>query len=71
MSQSQGPERRRYDSSRRQEQASAQRRRILEVARQRFLESGYAATTLADVAAGKLPASVRGLLRDPEAWTRR
>jgi Rrf2 family protein len=29
------------------------------------------AATLADVAAGKLPASVRKLLRDPEAWTRR
>jgi AcrR family transcriptional regulator len=52
MPQSQGPERRRYDSTRRQEQASAQRRRILEVARQRFLESGYAGTTLAAVAAG-------------------
>ena len=29
------------------------------------------ATTLADVAGGKLPASVRRLLKDPEAWTRR
>lgn len=29
------------------------------------------ATTLADVAAGKLPASVRRLLKDPEAWRRR
>ncbi len=29
------------------------------------------ATTLADVASGKLPASVRRLLKDPEAWTRR
>jgi Rrf2 family protein len=29
------------------------------------------ATTLADVATGKLPAPVRRLLRDPEAWTRR
>jgi Rrf2 family protein len=29
------------------------------------------ATTLADVAAGKLPASVRRLLREPDAWTRR
>lgn len=28
-------------------------------------------TTLADVAAGRLPASVRRLLRNPEAWTRR
>lgn len=51
MSQSQEPERRRYNSTRRQEQASAQRRRILAVARRRFLESGYAATTLAAVAA--------------------
>lgn len=29
------------------------------------------ATTLADVAAGKLPAGVRRLLREPDAWTRR
>ena len=29
------------------------------------------ATTLADVATGKLPAGVRKLLRDPEAWARR
>lgn len=29
------------------------------------------ATTLADVAKGELPASVRRLLKDPEAWTRR
>ena len=29
------------------------------------------ATSLADVATGKLPAPVRKLLRDPEAWTRR
>jgi Rrf2 family protein len=29
------------------------------------------ATTLADVAAGRLPASVRRLLREPEAWARR
>jgi Rrf2 family protein len=29
------------------------------------------ATSLADVATGKLPAAVRKLLRDPEAWTRR
>ena len=28
-------------------------------------------TTLADVAGGKLPADVRRLLRDPEAWSRR
>lgn len=29
------------------------------------------ATTLADVASGKLPAGVRRLLREPDAWTRR
>jgi Rrf2 family protein len=29
------------------------------------------ATTLADVASGRLPRSVRALLEDPEAWTRR
>jgi Rrf2 family protein len=29
------------------------------------------ATTLGDVAAGKLPAGVRRLLREPDAWTRR
>jgi Rrf2 family protein len=29
------------------------------------------ATTVADVASGKLPASVRRLLKDPEAWSRR
>jgi Rrf2 family protein len=29
------------------------------------------ATTLANVATGSLPASVRKLLKDPEAWTRR
>ena len=29
------------------------------------------ATTLADVAGGKLPTSVRRLLKDPEAWSRR
>lgn len=29
------------------------------------------ATSLADVAGGKLPSSVRRLLRDPEAWARR
>lgn len=28
-------------------------------------------TTLADVASGELPLSVRRLLKDPEAWTRR
>ncbi len=45
------PPRRRYDASRRQEQARAQRRRILESARRRFLEDGYVATRLGAVAA--------------------
>ena len=51
MSKSQEPKRRRYNSTGRQEQASAQRLRILAAARRRFLESGYAATTLPAVAA--------------------
>jgi AcrR family transcriptional regulator len=44
------PPRRAYDSSRRQEQARVQRRRILECARRRFLENGYAGTTLGAIA---------------------
>lgn len=43
--------RRRYDSSRRKEQARAQRRRVLEYARRRFLDDGYAETTLGAIAA--------------------
>lgn len=43
--------RRRYDSSRRQAQARLTRRAILTAARDLFLERGYAATTMADVAA--------------------
>ncbi len=35
------------------------------------MRSVLEAATLADVAAGTLPAAVRRLLRDPEAWTRR
>ena len=35
------------------------------------MRSVLEATTLADVAAGKLPAGVRQLLRAPDAWTRR
>jgi AcrR family transcriptional regulator len=41
---------RKYDSSRRQEQARANRAAILESARRRFLEQGYAATTVGEVA---------------------
>jgi Rrf2 family protein len=35
------------------------------------LRSVLEATTLADVATGRLPSGVRRLLKDPEAWTRR
>jgi Rrf2 family protein len=35
------------------------------------LRSVLEATSLADVASGRLPPSVRRLLKDPEAWTRR
>lgn len=40
-----------YDASRRQEQARQTRTRVLEVARRRFLEDGYAATTMNGIAA--------------------
>ncbi|UQX87443.1 TetR family transcriptional regulator [Jatrophihabitans telluris] len=43
--------RRRYDASRRQEQAARTRSGILDIARQQLLESGYAATTIAGIAA--------------------
>ncbi len=43
---------RRYDATRRQEQAQATRRAVLDAARDRFLEQGYARTTIAAVAAG-------------------
>src|SRR4051812_373481 len=43
--------RRPYDSSRRQAQARATRDAILDVARRRFLEDGFAATTIASLAA--------------------
>ena len=43
--------RRRYDSSRRQEQARENRRAVLEVAHRMFLERGYAATTVGAIAA--------------------
>jgi Rrf2 family protein len=35
------------------------------------MRSVLEATTLADVATGRLPSGVRRLLKDPEAWTRR
>jgi AcrR family transcriptional regulator len=43
---------RRYDASRRQAQARATRRAVLDAARERFLEQGYARTTIAAVATG-------------------
>jgi AcrR family transcriptional regulator len=43
--------RRPYDSPRRREQAAATRRDILEAARRLFERDGYAATTMADIAA--------------------
>jgi AcrR family transcriptional regulator len=44
--------RRSYDSSRRRAAERANRRRMLEVARRLFLSTGYAATTVAQVATG-------------------
>ncbi|OBA63081.1 TetR family transcriptional regulator [Mycobacterium sp. 1100029.7] len=45
-----GPTPRRYDSTRRREQAQRNRHAVLTAARQRFLAQGYAATTIADIA---------------------
>lgn len=41
---------RRYDSTRRRQQAQQSRRAVLQKARQRFLAQGYAATTIAEIA---------------------
>ncbi|WP_115789141.1 TetR/AcrR family transcriptional regulator [Arthrobacter silvisoli] len=49
MSEVNGP-RRRYDSARRREQAAATRHSVIAAARELFIEKGYAATTIADVA---------------------
>ena len=48
---------RRYDSTRRQEQAQQNRDAILDVARRRFLEDGFTATTVAAIA-GEVGVSV-------------
>lgn len=54
------PAKRKYDSSRRQEQARATRRQIAEAARGAFIERGYAGTTIAAIAqaAGVAPETV-------------
>jgi Rrf2 family protein len=41
------------------------------VALRASMRSVLESTTLADVATGELPKRVRGLLKDPEAWSRR
>jgi AcrR family transcriptional regulator len=45
-----GPNPRRYDSTRRRQQAEQNRQSVLHAARQRFLAQGYAATTIAEIA---------------------
>jgi Rrf2 family protein len=50
---------------------AAARLRDVWVALRASMRSVLEATTLADVAADSLPAPVRKLLRNPEAWTRR
>jgi AcrR family transcriptional regulator len=47
-----GGSRRGYDSSRRRQQASQTRERVMDVALARFLSDGFAATTIASIAAG-------------------
>ena len=51
MDPSAAPVKRRYDATRRRAQAADVRRRVLEVARDRFLADGYVATTVPEVAA--------------------
>jgi AcrR family transcriptional regulator len=57
---------RRYDSSRRREQASENRRRIVAAAHDLFVERGYGRTTIADVAAaaGVATETVYGAFRN-------
>jgi AcrR family transcriptional regulator len=57
---SEGVNRRRYDSSRRQQQAGENRRAVLAAAQRMFLERGYAATTVGEIAtaAGVSPGTV-------------
>src|SRR3954454_3978189 len=44
--------RRRYDATRRRQQAARTRETVLDAAQRLFLAGGYAATTIADIAAG-------------------
>ena len=73
---------RRYDSTRRQQASQETRRRILGAARERFLASGYRATTIAAIAAearvntdtvyelvGRKPAVLRQLIEEAISGT--
>ncbi|RSD07924.1 TetR/AcrR family transcriptional regulator [Amycolatopsis eburnea] len=68
-----GPVKRRYDSSRRQEQARENRRRILGAAHELFVTKGYGRTTIADVAAeaGVAPETVYAAFKNKPALLRR
>jgi AcrR family transcriptional regulator len=68
-----GPVKRRYDSSRRQEQARENRRRILSAAHELFVTRGYGRTTVADVAAeaGVAPETVYSAFKNKPALLHR
>ncbi|MFJ9787743.1 TetR/AcrR family transcriptional regulator [Amycolatopsis sp. NPDC101161] len=67
------PVKRRYDSSRRQEQARENRRRILTAAHDLFVTKGYGRTTIADVAAeaGVAPETVYSAFKNKPALLHR
>lgn len=67
------PVKRRYDSSRRQEQARENRRRILAAAHDLFVTKGYGRTTIADVAAeaGVAPETVYSAFKNKPALLHR
>ncbi|MGW3965190.1 helix-turn-helix domain-containing protein [Amycolatopsis sp. NPDC005003] len=68
-----GPVKRRYDSSRRREQAQENRRRILSAAHDLFVTRGYGRTTVADVAAeaGVAPETVYAAFKNKTALLHR
>jgi AcrR family transcriptional regulator len=68
-----GPVKRRYDSSRRQEQAKENRRRVLAAAHALFVTKGYGRTTIADVAAeaGVAPETVYSAYQNKPALLHR